>query len=58
MHPCNERPMRQSGYTDCDCPVCCEVAIGSEGDLVVLCSVCEEAGCDGDYDYHCEPSED
>jgi hypothetical protein len=36
-----------SGYRDCACPACFEIAIGEEG---ALCWECEEAGCDGESD--------
>lgn len=35
-----------SGYCDCQCRDCFEIAIGDEGEA--FCSECEEAGCDGD----------
>lgn len=47
MHP-------YSGYHDCPCPDCFEVAIGGalnaageETDLPALCNLCEGAGCTG-----------
>jgi len=35
--------MSESGYRDCACRDCFEIAIGEEG---VLCSECVKAGCD------------
>lgn len=35
-----------SGYTDCACRDCFEIAIGVEGEA--MCHACEEAGCE-DY---------
>lgn len=44
---------KQSGYCNCTCRDCFDVAISSIGDIIgeVLCFKCEEAGCeanDGD----------
>lgn len=40
----------QSGYCDCACGTCFDIAIASVGDTVgeVLCSECFEAGCEPD----------
>jgi hypothetical protein len=35
-----------SGYTDCACRDCFEIAIGVRGSA--MCNSCEEAGCDGE----------
>jgi hypothetical protein len=37
-----------SGYCDCACRDCFEIAISSVGDIVgtVLCYECKEAGCE------------
>jgi hypothetical protein len=35
-----------SGYTDCACRDCFEIAIGEPGEA--FCHACEEAGCEGD----------
>lgn len=35
--------MTMSGYRDCACRDCFEIAIGEEG---ALCHECEEAGCE------------
>lgn len=40
--------MSTSGYCDCDCATCFEIAIGDENESPVFCNSCEEAGCDGD----------
>lgn len=37
-----------SGYTDCPCRDCCEIAM--DGDL---CHECEEAGCDAEGESEC-----
>jgi hypothetical protein len=34
-----------SGYTDCSCRDCFEIAIASDGETDPLCWECEEAGC-------------
>ncbi len=40
-----------SGYRDCACRDCFEIAIGEEG---ALCSECEEAGCEAGAEKECE----
>jgi hypothetical protein len=47
-----------SGYRDCSCPECFEIAIGEYDALGVLCRLCEEAGCDGEDACRVEPDED
>lgn len=51
-----------SGYHDCPCRDCFEIAIGDDEDgSLSLCNACEKAGCDGDgeccsphaYNAHC-----
>jgi hypothetical protein len=37
-----------SGYTDCKCPDCFEVAISDDENEPDFCNACEEAGCDGE----------
>lgn len=51
---------RNSGYHDCPCRDCFEIAIGGSCRAPSLCNDCEEAGCDasGDDDCHCEPEEE
>lgn len=44
-----DTPTRPSGYTDCPCRDCFEIAI--DGDL---CNECEEAGCSAEGDGECE----
>jgi hypothetical protein len=40
-----------SGYHDCPCTTCFEVAIGEEPDgSPSLCNLCAEASCDGEGD--------
>lgn len=41
-----------SGYIDCACRDCFEIAIGPVG---TLCPECEEAGCDAFYTECCRP---
>lgn len=41
-----------SGYTDCACRDCFEIAIGEPGEA--FCWECEEAGCEGDSDCQSE----
>lgn len=46
--------MRNSGYHDCPCRDCFEVAIGCDDeDRPDLCHECEEAGCDSGGDEKC-----
>lgn len=41
-----------SGYQSCDCRDCFEIAIGGDAPSEpVLCSDCEEAGCDPNEEY-------
>lgn len=44
----------ESGYCDCACSTCFEIAIGSAGDVDPMCWECEQAGCDGG-ECQCEP---
>lgn len=40
-----------SGYHDCPCVTCFEIAIGADDDgSPSLCHACDEAGCDGEND--------
>lgn len=44
-----------SGYHDCPCRDCFEIAIGEDKDgSDSLCSDCEEAGCDASGQGECE----
>ena len=43
----------ESGYRDCACRDCFEIAIGTPG---AMCHGCEEAGCEGG-DHECEARE-
>lgn len=36
----------ESGYCDCACRDCFEIAIRDEGDADAMCSECEDAGCE------------
>ena len=47
-----------SGYRDCSCPTCFEIAIGEYGDTTVFCLLCQEAGCDGGGDCQVVPEDD
>jgi hypothetical protein len=48
--------MTNSGYHDCPCPTCFEIAIGcDEDDNPDLCNECESAGCDGESECSAEP---
>lgn len=42
-----------SGYVDCACRDCFDVAISSDGEPS-LCSECEEHGCDAEGESECE----
>ena len=51
--------MQNSGYHDCPCPTCFEIAIGcDDADNPDMCSECDEAGCDGDNECSVEPDLD
>lgn len=41
-----------SGYTDCACRDCFEIAIGEPSEA--LCDACEEAGCEADGESECD----
>lgn len=45
-----------SGYCDCACRDCFEIAISDDDDGPALCLDCEEAGCDcaGESECQCE----
>ncbi len=40
-----------SGYVDCGCRDCFEIAIGFPGDF---CNECEDAGCEHDSECNCD----
>ena len=42
-----------SGYTQCACRDCFDVAVSSDDSKPELCSDCEEAGCSADGDCEC-----
>lgn len=46
-----------SGYVNCACRDCFDVAIGSDADVPELCNDCEDAGCDPDGESECERSD-
>ncbi len=43
-----ERAIEKPGYTDCRCPTCFDATVSSDVAKPELCSLCEEAGCDGE----------
>jgi hypothetical protein len=43
--------MSSSGYRSCACRDCMELAIAA--DEPALCSACEEAGCEPDFEHEC-----
>ena len=43
---------KPTGYCDCACRDCFEIAIGVAGEA--LCNECEEAGCEAGADTECE----
>ncbi len=44
-----------SGYHDCPCRDCFEIAIGENEDgSASLCNECEEAGCDASGESECD----
>ena len=45
--------MANSGYTDCACRDCFDVAVSDDMDHPDLCLCCEEAGCDADGEGEC-----
>jgi len=53
--------MAQSGYTNCRCRDCMEIAISDDWTVPAFCHECEAAGCDGEgecqapgaYDGYC-----
>jgi hypothetical protein len=46
-----------SGYTNCACRDCFEIAISSDESKPELCSDCEESGCSADGDSECQRSD-
>lgn len=44
-------PTLDSGYRNCACRDCFEIAIGEPG---ALCSECEEAGCEAGTEQECQ----
>lgn len=47
----------ETGYCDCACRDCFEIAIGTKGEPRPLCNLCEESGCDatGQSECSCDP---
>jgi len=61
LETAEEATARNSGYHDCPCRDCFEIAIGTEDDgTPSLCHACETAGCDasGGSGCECEPESD
>ena len=50
--------MSNSGYCDCLCPNCFEIAIADDTREGAFCLECEEAGCDGESECSVERDED
>jgi hypothetical protein len=46
-----------SGYVNCACRDCFDVAIASDDSQPALCAECEEAGCDCEGASECERSD-
>ena len=46
--------MSESGYSDCGCPECFEIAISDPSKSITLCWECQEAGCDTTGACQCE----
>jgi hypothetical protein len=46
----------ESGYCDCACRDCFDIAIRSEGEADALCWECEEAGCEA-HNGECQRSD-
>ena len=44
----------KSGYTDCACRDCFDIAVSDDMSKPDLCSDCEEAGCDATGKSECE----
>jgi hypothetical protein len=46
--------MSTSGYTNCACRDCFDVAVSDDMSKPDLCLLCEEAGCSGEGDEECQ----
>ncbi len=46
-----------SGYTDCACRDCFDIAVSDDTDHPELCEFCEEAGCSAAGDEECKRSD-
>ena len=49
--------MANSGYTQCACRDCFDIAISSNERVPELCSDCKKAGCDRSGESDCERSD-
>lgn len=47
-----------SGYTDCACRDCFDIAVSNDMDSPDLCNECETAGCDPEGECECERCND
>jgi len=45
--------MAESGYTDCACRDCFDIAVSDDMDAPDLCGDCEDAGCDDTGESEC-----
>lgn len=43
-----------SGYVDCACGTCFEIAIADDDQPYAFCHACEEAGCEPDGECQCD----
>lgn len=48
----------ESGYCDCACRDCFDIAIHDEGETDALCNGCEDAGCEAHAGECNQPSEE
>lgn len=48
----------ETGYCDCACRDCMEIAIGTKGEPRPLCNLCEESGCDATGQSECSVEPD
>lgn len=47
-----------SGYTDCRCSTCFDIAVSDDMADPSLCCLCEQAGCDGEGECQREDDEE
>ena len=46
-----------SGYTDCACRDCFDIAVSDDMSKPDLCGLCEDAGCDAEGKSECDRSD-